>query len=279
MIVRALGADVHVVERGASDPGAPTAVLLHGFPVDHRIMLEPFEQVFEGRRHWRRLYLDLPGMGATPAPEWLGSTDGVFQVVRAAVEELVPGPYVVIGESYGGYLARGLAAATPDQVEGLGLLCPMIVAERSARDLPPSVALVRDDDMRHMAGSEFDDVAVVQTSETWRRTQTEVLPGLAAADPLATARVRADWTGTFPLEPHVFDRPTLFLTGRQDSDTGYRDAWRLLDSYPRATFAVLDRAGHNLQIEQPALFTALTSEWLDRVDEARAQRRVRTSSS
>lgn len=237
-------------------------------------MLDPFEQVFEDRHHWRRLYLDLPGMGATPAPEWCGSTDDVFRVVRTAVEALVPRPYVAIGESYGGYLARGLAAAAPDQVEGLGLLCPMIVAERSARDLPPSVTLVRDDDLRHMAGSEFDDVAVVQTAETWRRTQAEVLPGLAAADPLATARIRADWTGTFPLEPHVFDRPTIFLTGRQDSDTGYRDAWRLLESYPRATFAVLDRAGHNLQIEQQALFTALTSEWLDRVDEARDQRQA-----
>jgi hypothetical protein len=30
---------------------------------------------------------------------------------------------------------------------------------------------------------------------------------------------------------------------------------------------VLDRAGHNLQIEQEALFNALVNEWLDRVGE------------
>jgi hypothetical protein len=30
---------------------------------------------------------------------------------------------------------------------------------------------------------------------------------------------------------------------------------------------VLDRAGHNLQIEQSRLFTALVHEWLDRVEE------------
>jgi hypothetical protein len=41
-----------------------------------------------------------------------------------------------------------------------------------------------------------------------------------------------------------------------------------LESYPRATFAVLDRAGYNLPIEQERLFAALVEEWLDRVEEA-----------
>jgi len=58
------------------------------------------------------------------------------------------------------------------------------------------------------------------------------------------------------------------VLGRQDSVVGYRDAWRLIESYPRATFAVLDRAGHWLQIEQERLFAELAAEWLDRVREA-----------
>lgn len=57
------------------------------------------------------------------------------------------------------------------------------------------------------------------------------------------------------------------LVGRQDHGVGCRDAWRILENYPRATFAVLDRAGHALQIEQPRLFDALVEEWLDRVEE------------
>jgi pimeloyl-ACP methyl ester carboxylesterase len=46
---------------------------------------------------------------------------------------------------------------------------------------------------------------------------------------------------------------------------GYLDQFDLLPHYPRATYAVLDTAGHNLQIEQPQLFNALMGEWLDRV--------------
>jgi pimeloyl-ACP methyl ester carboxylesterase len=48
------------------------------------------------------------------------------------------------------------------------------------------------------------------------------------------------------------------------------DHRRLLEHYPRATFAVLDRAGHGLAHEQVALVTALLAEWLDRVAEHRA---------
>ncbi len=67
--------------------------------------------------------------------------------------------------------------------------------------------------------------------------------------------------------PSPFPAPALFLTGRQDSGCGYREAYELLDNYPRASFAVLDRAGHALGVEQKALFRALANEGLDRVEE------------
>ena len=78
-----------------------------------------FEPVFEDRPQWRRIYLGLPGMGQTVAPDWVRGTDDVVKIVEAAVAGLVPtGNYVACGDSYGGYLARGLAASHPDRVEG-----------------------------------------------------------------------------------------------------------------------------------------------------------------
>jgi pimeloyl-ACP methyl ester carboxylesterase len=67
--------------------------------------------------------------------------------------------------------------------------------------------------------------------------------------------------------PTPFGGPTLIVTARQDHLCGYRDAWDLLDNYPRATLAVLDRAGHFVNIEQDALCQLLMGEWLDRVEE------------
>lgn len=63
-----------------------------------------------------------------------------------------------------------------------------------------------------------------------------------------------------------YDKPALFITGRQDNSVGYQDLWNLIEDYPRATFAVLDLAGHNLQIEQPELFHCLVREWIARTE-------------
>jgi pimeloyl-ACP methyl ester carboxylesterase len=78
-------------------------------------------------------------------------------------------------------------------------------------------------------------------------------------------RIRKNWALTIaPESGPVYLRPTVILCGRQDSVTGYEDQYPLLPHYPRATYAVLDMAGHNLQLEQPELLAALVREWLGR---------------
>ena len=70
------------------------------------------------------------------------------------------------------------------------------------------------------------------------------------------------------VEPSArLEAPTLIVTGRQDTITGYADAWPLLHDYPRATYAVLDRADHDLPIQNDTLYRALVSDWLDRMEE------------
>ena len=61
-----------------------------------------------------------------------------------------------------------------------------------------------------------------------------------------------------------YEKPVLLLAGRQDISVGYQDIIEIIDDYPRATLAVLDMAGHNLQIEQPELFESLVGEWITR---------------
>ncbi|MGT2845822.1 alpha/beta fold hydrolase [Streptococcus massiliensis] len=64
-----------------------------------------------------------------------------------------------------------------------------------------------------------------------------------------------------------YDKPSLFLAGRQDQVVGFEQLAALLRNYPRASLAVLDIAGHNLQIDQEDLFATLAEEWLERVFE------------
>ncbi len=221
---------LHHVECGGQDSGAVPMLALHGWWPDHRLMLGCLEPVFAAKPGYRRLYPDVQGMGATPAPPWFVGSDDMLSAVQGFVDdEIGDQPFLLVGQSYGGYLVDGLDA-----------------------DL----------------AEDFATTSVVQTPQTLQRYRDEIAPGVAVADPDALERVRQGWA--LSPDPDAdgqppFEGPTLILAGRQDHAVGYLDQWRLLPHYPRATFAVLDLAGHNLQIEQPALFTALMSEWLDRV--------------
>jgi pimeloyl-ACP methyl ester carboxylesterase len=257
MEFEARGIPVHYVEHGDGTP----VLVLHGAYVDHREMVGTLEPVFDGTNNYRRVYPDLPGMGRTPAPESLNSADDVLDVLLAFVAGVLgDGPFLLAGHSAGAHYARAIAARRPAQVTGLALICPLV---ENPRDLPAHEVLHASVDP---AGeSAFRDYFVVQTPQTLERYRRCVAPSAGLADEAALARITANWMfGTSPEHGPKYRHPALIVTGRQDSTVGFAGQWDLLDHYPRATFAVLDRAGHALPHEQPGLLKALFTEWLDR---------------
>ncbi len=246
---------VHYVEHGEGVP----VLALHGAGVDHREVMACLEPVLGALSGYRRIYLDLPGMGRTPAPETISSADDVLDVLLAFIDGVIGDvPMLVAGHSAGGYYAQAIAGRRPEQVIGLALLCPLLAG---IHDVPEHAVTVRSGDL---GDAEFRDYFTVQTAETLHRYETYVRPASDLADEAALARIGERWELTTPgLLP--YRRPTLLVTGRQDSTVGYAGAWDLLEHFPRATFAVLDRAGHALPHEQPELLRGLVTEWLDRV--------------
>src|SRR5262245_53379717 len=119
-------------------------ILIHGFSCDHRLMTGCMEPLFALKQGWQRIYLDLPGMGKTPGAESIKSTDDMLDVVLDFIEAVVPGQqFLVVGESYGGYLSQGVVHRKFEQVIGMALICPGVIMERSQRDLPPPTVLVK----------------------------------------------------------------------------------------------------------------------------------------
>ena len=55
----------------------------------------------------------------------------------------------------------------------------------------------------------------------------------------------------------------LIIAAKNDSEVGYKDQFDLMKIYPKATYCAVDNAGHNLQIEQPEIFTSLVYSWLN----------------
>ena len=256
---------IHYETYGSGRP----LVMLPGRPSDHSIMERFMEPLFQQREGWLRLYPDLPGTGLTPGVERLTTHDQMLDVVLAFIDTLLPGQrFVLAGYSYGGYMARGVVSHRAASIDGVLLCTPQVKVHAS---LPPKTTIVKNPQLLAELDPGFaplfEDLVVVQSS-AMAAVLSEVLDG-PEPDYALNGRLGAASPASFEVEPHapLFVAPTLILTARQDNICGYRDAWELLEMYPGATFAVLDRAGHFAGFEQAELCRVLMSEWLDRVEE------------
>ena len=256
-----------------SGVGVPV-VVIHGTPTDHRSLRGFMESMFANRPGWQRIYFDLPGMGRTPGSASIEGTDDVLELVLKFIDAILPGQqFLLAGESYGGYLCRGVLLRRFEQVDGLALICPVIVPNAQDRDRPLRTVLVNNSQLFASLDSTdaelFGTIAVVQDRDNWVRFRDDVLPGIRVADRPFLHTISQRYGYSFDVDdlPRPYLKPVVIVNGRQDSLVGYRDAWRLLERYPRGTFAVLDRAGHNAHNEQSQLCSSLLGDWLDRVEE------------
>lgn len=248
-------------------------LMLHGYTVDRGIMLGCMEPLFQDGCEYRRIYPDLPGMGKTKGESWITNSDQMLDIVINFIDKVIGDEtFLIAGESYGGYLARGIILRMPERVEGLLMLCPGIVMTPGWRNAPEHTVLEKDEqllsELDPADAKGFASINVILKEKIWEKYRDDILPGLKAADyPFLDNLYQKGYAFSFDVDKLVgkFTKPTLMLLGRQDAVVGYKDAWDNLDNYPRATFAVLDKAGHNLQIEQEQLFQALVKEWLERV--------------
>ncbi len=250
-------------------------LMIHGFEVDHRVMKGCMEPIFEHRIGYQRIYFDLPGMGETPGKSWIRSSDDMLKVVLDFIDEVIPNQeFIIASESYGCYLARGVIQKKFNFIKGIIFICPVIFAETNRRELPEHITLIKDpqllESLKPSDRREFKNLAVIQNQIIWERFRDEFYSGVKNSDGEFLNRI---WERMYPfsfdVDAHIpkFDKPTLFLMGRQDSIVGYRDAWKVIEKYPRASFCILDQSGHLLQIEKEKIFNSLVNEWLNRVEQ------------
>lgn len=257
---------LHFEECGTGLP----IVNLHGWPAEHGQMMAMMEPLFGHRRGWRRIYVDLPGMGLSPGPAGLVSHDQMLDAVADFIDAVVGDQRVVIaGHSYGTSLARGLMARQETRVGAAFLLSPGGTADAPDEAGPPAVFAETQQFQDELTETERKVAGLfrVRTMEVLDIVRTQAMPGVRAANYDFLARIAAGPEFSYLSQPdRPFPGPVLILSGRQEP-TGYRHLCRWLDTYPRGTCAILDRTGHLLFAEQPSLLTALAGEWLDRVEE------------
>ncbi len=99
----------------------------------------------------------------------------MLELVLSFVDSVIPGErFALVGQSYGGYLTRGVLARKANTIDGMSLICPVAIAERSKRDLPQRTVVTKDDawlaSLSRTDADAFTPNFVVQTESTWRVT-------------------------------------------------------------------------------------------------------------
>ncbi len=225
--------------------GEGTPVLfIHGFPIDSSCMIDSMEHPFskDQNRSWKRIYIDLPGMGKSPPSADISYSDHILEIVLEFIAEVIATEsFLIVGYSYGGYLAQGVAHHMPNQLLGMFLLCPVLYANRPERDLEEHDNN-NDDNDQDMINSFPTDQAVF-LAKIWQNYRLSIEENL----------------------PLTFAKPALIMAGKDDSIVGYRDSekiWRACSKEAKANFYGIEDAGHDLQFRHKELFRNLLKNWL-----------------
>jgi len=244
--------------------GAPI-VLLPGFRLDADAMAAMFEPVFTRAAGRQRIYLDLPGTGGSAPVK--PTSDAVLDSVQETVLGLTgDGPLLVVGHSYGGYLAAGLARRLPGRIGGLLLICSGVKIERGDRNLSGISSPAPEPGWLADVPTELHDHFDQAIGHQRRAVATRLAEVLALRGPMQEEYLALLQSDGYRLSDEgsvqVFEGRVRIVAGRRDRIGGYLDQFDALSRYPRGDFVLVGEAGHYLPLEQPGILAANALDWL-----------------
>lgn len=236
-------------------------VLLHGFPLDHRM----WDAVADALPAGRAVHaVDLPGTPGNaddlPEPALEASADLVAEVLRAAGVQAA----VVAGLSMGGYVALALVERHPELVAGLAL-----VDTKSTADAPEARAnrlRIADEAETTRSVDAVRPMAASLLGETTRAARPELADEVAAwidqQEPAGIAwsqramAARPDRSDVL----RAFRGPVAVVVGDEDTVTPVEAAEHLVATAEGARLVVVPQAGHLSSVEQPAAVAAALAD-------------------
>lgn len=232
----------------------PLVLLLHGYPLDHRMWLDVLRSPLAERR--TLVALDQRGHGHSPAPGDASHTMERLAADAAAVlDAFGVAAADVVGLSMGGYVALALAAAFPQRVRSLVLANTRAGADgdaaRAGRDTAIRTALeqgraaIAQAMLPKLLAKDADAVLTARV-----RTMIEATPVETVVADLRGLRDRPDRTSLLPR----LTMPTLAIAGELDPITPPAELQAIAAGVPGGRCVVVPAAAHLVPMEQPAAF-------------------------
>ncbi|MHC5372993.1 alpha/beta fold hydrolase [Enterococcus sp. LJL120] len=238
----------------------PTIYFLHGLGVDLTSMKVIYEPFFKGRT-FRRVYLDLPGMGQSEMPADLESSDDVLAILLAFIkQDSSQEKFQLCGHSYGGYLCLAVAQVMSQQVDQLFLTAPVVVANNHNRQTTPIKTILLDNYIDpHPAWENFATMNVNISQQHWLTYQRAILPGVSRFKSAAWHQIQFSPENKYTLSIEAAiqkksqDYRGTILLGKNDDVVGFQQQLALITPTNQLEVAVLNDTGHNVFIDSPEM--------------------------
>ncbi|MFD6448980.1 alpha/beta fold hydrolase [Promicromonospora sp. NPDC060204] len=247
------------------DGGGVPLVLLHGFPLDHRMWAACAEYLPPGVR---AIAVDLPGAGHSDLDGFPPSIEHIADAVYLTMTDAGEGNAVVVGHSMGGYVALALAERHPGFVAGLGLVNTKSTAdteEARAKRLRIAAAVDASQTVDAVLGMPANLVGATSTEH--RRNLFPVLDSWIRAQSPAGVAWSQRAMASRPDRTYVLDRldaPVAVVVGAEDSITPLAEAEHMVraagsplgPAMGDAALTLVPGAGHLSVVEEPQAVAA-----------------------
>lgn len=229
---------------------APLRVLaLHGWGRSHK----DFERVLApaGQVPINGISLDLPGFGATPAPDRPFSSMDYARVIAPVLDEAVE-PVVVVGHSHGGRVAVCLASMRPEVVKGLVLVAAPVLRRKEGTKPSRRYRMIRAAHRVHLISDERFEAIRRRAGSSDYAAATGVM-----RDTLVTVV-----NESFESQLAELHCPVVLVCGSADTDVPLEVAQRARDliatsaNGATASITVLDGIGHLIPTSAPTAVRA-----------------------
>ena len=241
----------------------PTLCLLHAFPF-HRGMWRP--QIEALRGSWRIVTFDARGFGESPRGDGLLTMERIADDAVALLDHLAEDQAVFAGLSMGGYAAFALHRRHRDRVRALVLADTR--AEADTDEGRAGRAALSERVRREGAAPAVDAMLPRLLSSHAQSSNPDLFetvrgmllaaPSGGITDALAGLAARADSTPTL----REIRCPALVVVGEEDELTPVGSAETIHQGIAGSRLAIVPRAGHLSNMENPEAFNAAVSSFL-----------------
>lgn len=235
-----------------------TILFLHGNALDKLSMQHSYEPIFQTISGYRRIYIDLPGMGGSTSSLSINSTDDMLDILLAFIQQVAGNEDILLfGHSYGGYLSLGIMNKLQHRVKGAYLTCPVVIGKFDQRRVEQQIPIIEEEILTDTSTGEYQDYLSMNiriNSKTWELYQQLILPAVRRADHDFMDRIQREGQQyyRYALEEQLSlhdDTVLHVLLGKMDNVVGYQDQIDFFTKYPHSTTTILGNSGHNLFID------------------------------